>query len=169
MNNQFEKPGQNQPEKNQKPQQPEAKHGQTPGQKSVVTGTGDEKKTGFGQSQGQSQSQGQPGQKTPGFSQYGDQSKKDTQNESIGYQPGVNNPGREQYQDPQAKQQPGKDREVPQRPEREGGDLEHLRNPDKTTAPERKEIDPVASSKRESDQQIKNNPSGQQDQQNPIV
>lgn len=182
MKNEFGKSGQegyNQSDKNKKNLDPQAKQGQKPGQKSVLTGTSGEdkkqpQKQGFGQSAGQQKQQS-------GFAQYGplgtEKSQQDiksenqssVRSEAIGYQPGVNTPGREQQQDPQAKQQaPGRDKEVPARPEKEGGDLEHLRNPDKTTAPERKEIDPVASSKRESQPDLRNNPSGK-DQQNPIV
>ncbi|MES2629201.1 MAG: hypothetical protein V4616_09575 [Bacteroidota bacterium] len=180
MKNEFEKSGQegyNQTDKNQ--QNPQAKQSQTPGQKSVITGTsGEDAKKQQGTT---GQASGQAGQqKQAGFSQYGQagsekgqqdlksENQSGTRSESIGYQAGVNTPGRDQAQDPQSRQGQGREqREVPQRPEREQ-DLEHLRNPDKTTAPERKEIDPVASSKRESQQDISKNPSGN-DQANPII
>ncbi len=183
MYNEFEKKsgqkGHNQSE-GKKSHDPQAKQGQAPAQKSVLTGTSgeDKKQPDYGQSASRQTSQ--PSQQQTGFSQYGESGgqpkssdfKNETpfgsRSESIGYQAGVNAPGRDQQQDPQARQgAPGRESEVP-RPEREGQDLEHLRNPDKTISPERKEIDPVANSKRESQQDISKNPSGQ-DQSNPIL
>ncbi len=178
MKNEFENKGQegyNQSDKN-KNLDPQAKQSPTPG-KSVDTGTsGSYKKQQPGFDQGSQQS----GKQQTGFSQYGQDGQKQDQrdiknegqsrSESIGYQAGVNTPGRDAQQSPEARQgnsSQGRERDVPARPEREGQDLEHLRNPDRTAAPERKEIDPVASQKRDQ-QQDRNTPSAE-NQQNPIV
>lgn len=190
MKNEFEKSnqsGQNPTDKsNLENKNPQAKQGQAPTDKSFTVGTsgGDHKKPTSEQGSNYGSNENRD---KHGFSQYGksevDQNKRDvqgenqsgTRGESIGHQPGMNNPDRDQKRDerydPQASRPgaPGREQEVPGRPEREGDeDLEHLRNPDKTTAPERKEIDPVANSKRESDQDIAKNPSGQ-DKSSPII